>query len=183
MDILQQPGILVAQALRDAKALFDEGILSESEFKDVKAELLRLRSSDLPEIRARGAVLRCAVLDVSQTYPVESVRTFLLCRARASRGSAFGRLPDAVCQSIAATSGVFLPAATFGGSKPGMTFKLGGRGLGYYPNFDFAALSTPAREPRRRRRRFMPDPQYIIERDARIARNQAFLKIIGIRAP
>lgn len=31
------------QALRDAKALFDEGILSESEFKDKKAELLRAK--------------------------------------------------------------------------------------------------------------------------------------------
>jgi len=100
---------------------------------------------DLPEMDAiRAARAATDALDVSHTYTVESVRTFLLCRGRESRGSAFGRLPDAVCRSISATGGLFLPAAAFGGSKPGMTFKLGGRGLGYYP--DFAALEQAARD-------------------------------------
>ena len=33
------------QALRDAKALFDEGILSEQEFKEKKAELLQPKAA------------------------------------------------------------------------------------------------------------------------------------------
>ena len=68
-----------------------------------------------------------------------NVKTFLLCRARASRGSAFGRVPDAICRLIAAIAGgCFVPADGFRGRREGCVFKLGGRGLGYYP--DFAAL-------------------------------------------
>ena len=68
-----------------------------------------------------------------------NVKTFLLCRARASRGSAFGSVPDAICRLIAAIAGgCFVPADGFRGRREGCVFKLGGRGLGYYP--DFAAL-------------------------------------------
>ena len=73
------------------------------------------------------------------------VKTFLLCRARASRGTAFGRVPDAVCRLIAATAGgLFVAAKSFSRRREGMVFKMGGRGLGYYP--DFAALEHAARE-------------------------------------
>ena len=73
------------------------------------------------------------------------VKTFLLCRARASRVSAFGRVPDAVCRLIAATAGgLFVAAKSFSRRREGMVFKMGGRGLGYYP--DFAALEHAARE-------------------------------------
>ena len=82
--------------------------------------------------------------DVRRTVSLEEVRTFLLCRARASRGSAFGRVPDAVCRLIAATTGgLFLAADAFKGRREGMVFKLGGRGLGYYP--DYNALEQAAR--------------------------------------
>ena len=74
-----------------------------------------------------------------------NVKTFLLCRARASRGSAFGRVPDAICRLIAAIAGgCFVPADGFRGRREGCVFKLGGRGLGYYP--DFAALEQAARD-------------------------------------
>ena len=73
------------------------------------------------------------------------VKTFLLCRARASRVSAFGRVPDAVCRLIAATAGgLFVAAKSFSRRREGMVFKMGGRGLGYYP--DFAALEHAARQ-------------------------------------
>ena len=73
-------------------------------------------------------------LDVQRTVSREEVRTFLLCRVRAPRGSAFGRVPDAVCRLIVATAGgLFLAADAFKGRREGMVFKLGGRGLGYYP--------------------------------------------------
>jgi hypothetical protein len=86
-------------------------------------------------------------LDVRRMVSLESVRTFLLCRARASRGSAFGRVPDAVCRLIAATAGgLFLAADAFSGRREGMVFKLGGRGLGYYP--DYNALEDAARRAR-----------------------------------
>ena len=115
-----------------------------------------LTGPDLPEYIRAAAAARAATdaLDVSHTYTVESVRTFLLCHGRASRGSAFGRLPDAVCRRIAVTGGLFLPAAAFGGSKPGMTFKLGGRGLGYYPDF-------AAREQAERRRNAVAASAYL----------------------
>ena len=72
------------------------------------------------------------------------MRTFLLCRVRAPRGSAFGRVPDAVCRLIVATAGgLFLAADAFKGRREGMVFKLGGRGLGYYP--DYNALEQAAR--------------------------------------
>ena len=83
-------------------------------------------------------------LDVRRTVSIEEVRTFLLCRVRASRGSAFGRVPDAVCRLIVATAGgLFLAADAFKGRREGMVFKLGGRGLGYYP--DYNALEQAAR--------------------------------------
>ena len=72
------------------------------------------------------------------------VKTFLLCRARASHGSAFGRVPDAVCRLIAATAGgLFVAAKSFSRRREGMVFKMGGRGLGYYP--DYNALEQAAR--------------------------------------
>ena len=72
------------------------------------------------------------------------VKTFLLCRARASRVSAFGRVPDAVCRLIAATAGgLFVAAKSFSRRREGMVFKMGGRGLGYYP--DYNALEQAAR--------------------------------------
>ena len=65
-------------------------------------------------------------LDVRRTVSREEVRTFLLCRVRASRGSAFGRVPDAVCRLIVAIAGgLFLAADAFGGRREGMVFKLG----------------------------------------------------------
>ena len=74
-----------------------------------------------------------------------NVKTFLLCRARASRGSAFVRVPDAICRLIAAIAGgCFVPADGFRGRREGCVFKLGGRGLGYYP--DFGALEQAARD-------------------------------------
>ena len=83
-------------------------------------------------------------LDVQRTVSREEVRTFLLCRVRAPRGSAFGRVPDAVCRLIVATAGgLFLAADAFKGRLEGMVFKLGGRGLGYYP--DYNALEQAAR--------------------------------------
>ena len=83
-------------------------------------------------------------LDVQRTVSREEVRTFLLCRVRAPRGSAFGRVPDAVCRLIVATAGgLFLAADAFKGRREGMVFKLGGRGLGYYP--DYNALEQAAR--------------------------------------
>ena len=83
-------------------------------------------------------------LDVRRTVSLEEVRTFLLCRVRASRGSAFGRVPDAVCRLIVATAGgLFVAADAFKGRREGMVFKLGGRGLGYYP--DYNALEQAAR--------------------------------------
>ena len=83
-------------------------------------------------------------LDVRRTVSLEEVRTFLLCRVRAPRGSAFGRVPDAVCRLIVATAGgLFLAADAFKGRREGMVFKLGGRGLGYYP--DYKALEYAAR--------------------------------------
>ena len=83
-------------------------------------------------------------LDVRRMVSLEEVRTFLLCRVRASRGSAFGRVPDAVCRLIVATAGgLFLAADAFKGRREGMVFKLGGRGLGYYP--DYNALEQAAR--------------------------------------
>ena len=83
-------------------------------------------------------------LDVRHTVSREAVRTFLLCRVRAPRGSAFGRVPDAVCRLIVATAGgLFLAADAFKGRREGMVFKLGGRGLGYYP--DYNALEQAAR--------------------------------------
>ena len=83
-------------------------------------------------------------LDVQRTVSREEVRTFLLCRVRAPRGSAFGRVPDAVCRLIVATAGgLFVAADAFKGRREGMVFKLGGRGLGYYP--DYNALEQAAR--------------------------------------
>ena len=83
-------------------------------------------------------------LDVRRTVSLEEVRTFLLCRVRAPRGSAFGRVPDAVCRLIVAIAGgLFLAADAFKGRREGMVFKLGGRGLGYYP--DYNALEQAAR--------------------------------------
>ena len=83
-------------------------------------------------------------LDVQRTVSREAVRTFLLCRVRAPRGSAFGRVPDAVCRLIVATAGgLFVAADAFSGRREGMVFKLGGRGLGYYP--DYNALEQAAR--------------------------------------
>ena len=83
-------------------------------------------------------------LDVRRTVSLEEVRTFLLCRVRASRGSAFGRVPDAVCRLIVAIAGgLFVAADAFKGRREGMVFKLGGRGLGYYP--DYNALEQAAR--------------------------------------
>ena len=83
-------------------------------------------------------------LDVRRTVSREEARTFLLCRVRAPRGSAFGRVPDAVCRLIVATAGgLFLAADAFKGRREGMVFKLGGRGLGYYP--DYNALEQAAR--------------------------------------
>ena len=83
-------------------------------------------------------------LDVRRTVSLEEVRTFLLCRVRAPRGSAFGRVPDAVCRLIVATAGgLFVAADAFKGRREGMVFKLGGRGLGYYP--DYNALEQAAR--------------------------------------
>ena len=83
-------------------------------------------------------------LDVRRTVSREEVRTFLLCRVRAPRGSAFGRVPDAVCRLIVATAGgLFVAADAFSGRREGMVFKLGGRGLGYYP--DYNALEQAAR--------------------------------------
>ena len=75
----------------------------------------------------------------------ENVKTFLLCRVRAGRGSAFGRVPDAVCRLIAATAGCLFQAAdAYRGRREGFSFKLGGQGLGYYP--DYNALEDAARE-------------------------------------
>ena len=83
-------------------------------------------------------------LDVQRTVSREEARTFLLCRVRAPRGSAFGRVPDAVCRLIVATAGgLFVAADAFSGRREGMVFKLGGRGLGYYP--DYNALEQAAR--------------------------------------
>ena len=83
-------------------------------------------------------------LDVRRTVSLEEVRTFLLCRVRASHGSAFGRVPDAVCRLIVAIAGgLFVAADAFKGRREGMVFKLGGRGLGYYP--DYNALEQAAR--------------------------------------
>ena len=74
----------------------------------------------------------------------ENVKTFLLCRVRAGRGSAFGRVPDAVCRLIAATAGCLFQAAdAYRGRREGFSFKLGGQGLGYYP--DYNALEQAAR--------------------------------------
>ena len=82
--------------------------------------------------------------DSTQGYK-ENVRTFLLCRVRAGRGSAFGRVPDAVCRLIAATAGCLFQAAdAYRGRREGFSFKLGGQGLGYYP--DYNALEDAARE-------------------------------------
>ena len=84
-------------------------------------------------------------LDVRHTVSREAVRTFLLCRVRAPRGSAVGRVPDAVCRLIVATAGgLFVAADAYSGRREGMVFKLGGRGLGYYP--DYNALEDAARE-------------------------------------
>ena len=53
-------------------------------------------------------------------------------------------MPDAVCRLIVATAGgLFLAADAFKGRREGMVFKLGGRGLGYYP--DYNALEQAAR--------------------------------------
>ena len=84
-------------------------------------------------------------LDVRRTVSLEEVKTFLLCQVRVRRrGSAFGRVPDAVCRLIVATAGgLFLAADAFKGRREGMVFKLGGRGLGYYP--DYNALEQAAR--------------------------------------
>ena len=84
-------------------------------------------------------------LDVRRTVSLEEVKTFLLCQVRVRRrGSAFGRVPDAVCRLIVATAGgLFLAADAFSGRREGMVFKLGGRGLGYYP--DYNALEQAAR--------------------------------------
>ena len=94
-------------------------------------------ADDLVERAERGALcvheLDLAVyrgatdaLDVRRTVSLEGVRTFLLCRVRASRGSAFGRVPDAVCRLIVAIAGgLFLAADAFGGRREGMVFKLG----------------------------------------------------------
>ena len=112
-------------------------------------------ADDLVERAERGALcvheLDLAVyrgatdaLDVRRTVSLEEVRTFLLCRVRASHGSAFGRVPDAVCRLIVATAGgLFVAADAFKGRREGMVFKLGGRGLGYYP--DYNALEQAAR--------------------------------------
>ena len=83
--------------------------------------------------------------DVRRTVSLEEVKTFLLCQVRVRRrGSAFGRVPDAVCRLIVATAGgLFLAADAFKGRREGMVFKLGGRGLGYYP--DYNALEQAAR--------------------------------------
>ena len=83
-------------------------------------------------------------VDSTQGYK-ENVRTFLLCRVRAGRRSAFGRVPDAVCRLIAATAGCLFQAAdAYRGRREGMNFKLGEQGLGYYP--DYNALEDAARE-------------------------------------
>ena len=84
-------------------------------------------------------------LDVRRTVSLEEVKTFLLCQVRVRRrGSAFGRVPDAVCRLIVATAGgLFVAADAFSGRREGMVFKLGGRGLGYYP--DYNALEQAAR--------------------------------------
>ena len=112
-------------------------------------------ADDLVERAERGALciheLDLAVyrgatdaLDVQRTVSREEVRTFLLCRVRAPRGSAFGRVPDAVCRLIVAIAGgLFVAADAFKGRREGMVFKLGGRGLGYYP--DYNALEQAAR--------------------------------------
>ena len=53
-------------------------------------------------------------------------------------------MPDAVCRLIVATAGgLFVAADAFKGRREGMVFKLGGRGLGYYP--DYNALEQAAR--------------------------------------
>ena len=78
-----------------------------------------------------------AAEDVRQTASTETVRTFLLCHARARAG--LDRAPAPVLRRIAESAGDCFFAADrdrpFSGSRPGYVFKLGTRGLGYYPDY------------------------------------------------
>ena len=137
-------------AVRGASDIYEEGELVLDRFAS--------RSAPVPKEKARARPAKLADLetlkqesmepnddagDSTQGYK-ENVRTFLLCRVRAGRRSAFGRVPDAVCRLIAATAGcLFIAANAYRGRREGMNFKLGGQGLGYYP--DYNALEDAAR--------------------------------------
>ena len=116
--------------------------LLEEHRQRVEQQQLLEEQRQLERQSYRGAT---DALDVRRTVSLEEVRTFLLCQVRVRRrGSAFGRVPDAVCRLIVATAGgLFLAADAFKGRREGMVFKLGGRGLGYYP--DYNALEQAAR--------------------------------------